>query len=586
MKSRIAALCAALVAGLGGGMLITSEASANGCGVPFTGTTYQFSLPAHFVLLASCDPEWTYTLTADVDLTGVTVGRRTDFTGTFDGNGYTISNLSVTGSGLFDVGPAGATFTRVQFRRATVLGGGGNGWAGALVREASGPVTISHSSFSGSVTAGRNGNDWAGGFIGDAQSNVTISTSYFSGSVTGAASNGWAGGFIGNVTDDGVDPEPVVALDRNYMSGDVTGGDGGNSWAAGFIGNVFSDSSIELDRSYMLGDVTGGDGPNSWAAGFIGTADVSSMTVTDSFVRASLAGGSGWWAHGFVGMANTATTSLRNSYFEGSHTPGTDSTSWTAGIDAATIGGQVLRTFCVTSCLDGEGDDIGSLGDLRTAIVGAGWDLTNTWCYSSEHNDGYPVLKGLTHGPNAAWGSCGAAPAPPPPPETTTTTTTSTTTTTTTVFCQVAPMQTAAVRLQPGERRIERGGVVVRSGLSGTAVVQNDVVEVRARGLAPAASIDVWLIGGRHFLGTLSTDSTGAVRGELSLPSAVKSGANTVQMVERNCNTIGNVVSLGVRLDTLAELPRTGTGVNPLTIVFGVLAIFVGLVTQRRRHIR
>ena len=147
-------------------------------------------------------------------------------------------------------------------------------------------------------------------------------------------------------------------------------------------------------------------------------------------------------------------------------------------------------------------------------------------------------------------------------------------------------MQTAAVRLQPGERRIERGGVVVRSGLSGTAVVQNDVVEVRARGLAPAASIDVWLIGGRHFLGTLSTDSSGAVRGQLSLPSAVKSGTNTVQLVERNCNTVGNVVSLGVRLDTLAELPRTGTGVNPLTIVFGVLTVFVGLVTQRRRHIR
>lgn len=549
----------ACLAALSGTLLIGTSAEANGCGVPYeVGTnTYSISLPLHFTLLASCTPTATFKLTADVDLTGITVARRTNFTGTFDGNGYTISNLTVTGSGLFDVGSSGASFTRVQLADAQVAGGSsGDGWAGALVRRSDGPVTITNSSYQGSVSGGTGANGWAGGFIGEARGNLTITDSYMKGSVVaGTEGNSFAGGFVGNANGIGVAGGTLSFL-RNYMTGSIVGGPGSNAWSGGFFGtfSFFGGGSRIIENSFVRASATSGPGLGSYANGFIGDAIGGELTVRKSYFQGSLTSSPGN-ASAAVFSSGTATTS---------------------------------SMLCVTSCItsgSGVGTATASLDVLKSSVISDSWDFANTWCYSFGHNDGYPVLKGLTFGSNASWGNCATAPVPTSPaPEATTTTSTTTPTTSTTIGCQVASVQSGqATQLQPGQSLVVRDGSVVKSGVSGSATVSNRLVRVRERGIASGASVDVWLVKGRHFLGTLTADSVGAVHGRVELPQGIEAGVNTLQLVERNCNTVGNVMSLGLDLSEMATLPGTGNKTNPLTWSMGLLALVVGVVLRRRR---
>lgn len=342
-------------------------ASANGCGVPFEGTTYQLSLPAHFGLLPACDPTWDFVLTADVDLDGIVITELSNFTGNFDGNFHVIDNLTVSGSGLFDVGAAGATFTRIDLRNVVVEASGPNGWTGALVRDADGPIEISFSSLVGRIESTTGGNAFAGGFVGFAWDDLTIRDSYVLADVIGGADgNGWAGGFVGNV--DGLMGGAKLTVERSYFSGEVSGGSDGNTWAGGIAGSVIM-GSIEISDSYVRASLNGGSGPNSWVGGFV--AD--------------------WFDFG------PETSVIENSYFEGSLNPGTGPNSWASAIS---LGLVPTNTFCVDSCGTGTGtpatvEEIRS----RTFIEAAGWDLGGVWCVVGFLNSGSPSLRTINFGP-------------------------------------------------------------------------------------------------------------------------------------------------------------------------------------------
>lgn len=485
---RLLTIFALLFVALGVSVGSSSVARANGCGVPFDGVTYSLSLPVHFTLLGTCDPTANYVLLNDVNLTGITVSRRDSFTGSFDGGGFTISNMTVTSSALFSVGALGATFTRVNFQNATVIGGGGlSNWGGALVKENAGTTTITNSSFQGTVTAGsgthsRTGglvgaafepviinnvavvasviggvtqSAVAGGLIGFAADDVNISDSSFTGSVTGGSGNAAAaGGFIGSILSNGGPRTLSIAssyssatvfggtglyasaggfvgynfdgslvFSSTYMKGTVTGGVGNAAAAGGFVG--LSENPLTISRSYMTGALSGGSGISASAGGFVGTWRLVSSTqptqVTNSFVRATGTGGLGGASRtgGIVGDRQTnieLTTTITNSYGEGTLTSGVGLEAWAFALSstaAPTI--SATASFCVTSCESG-GTGLGatvSATNLVATATAAGWDFSTIWCVSASYNDGFPVLKGLTFGPNAAWGSCGAPIASP-----------------------------------------------------------------------------------------------------------------------------------------------------------------------------
>ena len=127
-----------------------------------------------------------------------------------------------------------------------------------------------------------------------------------------------------------------------------------------------------------------------------------------------------------------------------------------------------------------------------------------------------------------------------------------------------------------------RDGSVVKAGVIGSVSVLDGVVQVRERGVGPGSSIDVWLVKGKHFLGTLTADSVGVVQGRLEIPQGIEAGVNTLQLVERNCNTVGSVVSLGLNMSNITTLPGTGGNTSPFSLFAGLLAITTGVFLRRR----
>jgi hypothetical protein len=350
---------------VGGTTFVGSPALANGCGLPFIGTTYQLSLPTHFANIWRCDPTWNYSVVSDIDLTGVNITYLDDFVGTFDGNHRIISNMTVTAGGLFDVGAAGATFTRLDLRNANVSGSGPNGWSGALIREASGPVTITFSSVTNAVIQSLlGGNAFAGGFIGNAYHDVMIADSYVTGTVTGGADgNGWVGGFIGNSTTNVPGLARSVTIQRSFFNGAIQGGTAGNTWAAGMVGSITSlDNTFATTDSYVLASVNSGSGGNGFARGFLGQG---------------------------VGFLPR---SLDRSYFQG--------TLQDQGLNIARAfgAGPVNGSFCVTTCNDlGTNATVEQL-QTESFIAAAGWNVSSVWCISA--GGGGPSLKSITFGPN------------------------------------------------------------------------------------------------------------------------------------------------------------------------------------------
>ena len=187
------------------------------------------------------------TLTNNIDLTGIDwtpIGKDDNkaYTGTFDGNGKTITGLTVTGSnrytGLFGFIKGtvkNVVLTEVNITSGTFVGGVA-GWSFG--------GNIENCSVSGSVS-GSSGSD-VGGVVGYQQV----------GSITGCSSSATvkgterAGGVVG-VTNGGTTP-----LTACYATGNVTVENDGtsNAWAGGIVG---MNGTGTLIACYAAGNVSG-----------------------------------------------------------------------------------------------------------------------------------------------------------------------------------------------------------------------------------------------------------------------------------------------------------------------------------------
>ncbi|MDM8269851.1 hypothetical protein QUW50_12515, partial [Barnesiella viscericola] len=170
------------------------------------------------------------TLTADIDLKGIDwtpIGKDDNkaYTGTFDGNGKTITGLTVTGSykyaGLFGDIDENGTVKNVVLEGVQITSDNSSGYAGGVAGDSWG--TIENCSVSGSVS----GTTFAGGVVGSQRG----------GSITGCNSSAtvkgviFAGGIAGE-TNSG------ASLTGCYATGDVTVENDGtnNSHAGGVVG--------------------------------------------------------------------------------------------------------------------------------------------------------------------------------------------------------------------------------------------------------------------------------------------------------------------------------------------------------------
>jgi hypothetical protein len=191
------------------------------------------------------------------------------FTGTFNGQGYEISDLFINRPdqddvGLFGFVPEEGTIKNIGAVNVTVTG---NDHVGGLVGDSHG--TLSNSYSSGNV----NGDDFVGGLVGY-NYYATVSNSYSSGSITGDFEvGGLAGQNVGTMSNSystasvtgndrvgglvGVNPG-LGTVSNSYSTGSVTGGD--------IIGGLVGSNWGTVSSSYSTGRVTG----NSSVGGLVG----------------------------------------------------------------------------------------------------------------------------------------------------------------------------------------------------------------------------------------------------------------------------------------------------------------------------
>jgi len=273
----------------------------------------------------------------------------TEFSGSFDGNGYTIQNLTIdagTGDhvGLFGY-LKGATIKNLSVTGTVTAGhrtGGVTGYCGyssylinchssvmvngtTRVGGLAGDCyisTVTNCSATGSVTG--TGAEYAGGISGQLNT-CTITGSYATGNVTGLAR---VGGLAGNLY--------MGSAESCYATGNVSGT--GTSYVGGFVGQCYANT---VTNCYATGTVTGGDGTDR-VGGFVGNLYLPAAVVDNCYALGNVTA-SGQSVGGFVG-AN------QQGYIEDSYATGNvTATKKSSDAEGSYIGGFVGYNYASTS---------------------------------------------------------------------------------------------------------------------------------------------------------------------------------------------------------------------------------------------
>ena len=214
------------------------------------------------------------TLTSDIDLSGIDwtpigIDYNHQYTGIFNGNGKTITGLTVTTSdryaGLFGCIGSGGTVKNVTLKNVQITNDNSSGSAGGVAGDSYG--NIENCSVSGSVSvSGMNG--IAGGVVGfqvggsltGCSSSATVNAGNTAGGVAGTTNNG-------------------ASLTACYATGDVTlvSNDIGTYFAGGVVGS--NGSSSTLKACYAWGSVTGSGSGTVYVGGITGSNDLGTLTA-------------------------------------------------------------------------------------------------------------------------------------------------------------------------------------------------------------------------------------------------------------------------------------------------------------------
>ncbi len=204
----------------------------------------------------------TITIANDIDMSGISgwTGIQ-NFGGTFNGNGYKISNLSGS-NGLFASTTAGATIKNVAMENVNI---NGSSYVGGLIGSAN-CTDVENCYSTGTVK----GSSYAGGLVGNITgvSHNKFNNVYSSAKVIGS---GGTGGLIGYLR---VSPGSIFDLSNCYAIGDVQG----TSNTGGLIGYAYYDQDVyhfsapdntditDIENAYAGGNVSG----TSSVGGFVG----------------------------------------------------------------------------------------------------------------------------------------------------------------------------------------------------------------------------------------------------------------------------------------------------------------------------
>lgn len=338
------------------------------------------------------------------------------YSGTFDGGGYTISNLTQTivtrnYYGMFGYVTNAGKLINTHLSSVTIDDAASpGGIMGALAGYTEGE--ISNSSSSGVLL----GTSLAGGLIGSAENGAMISNSFSSATVNGFR----AGGLVGFLYESSIEDShatgavtserytggligsaesflTVVNIENCYASGNVVGTVGGYD-TGGLIGNVTTDAlNLNLSKSYATGSVSG-DNNVGGLVGTMGAWGGGTVLVSDSYSIGNVYAENGF-AGGLAG--GMYDTSVSNSYSIG---------IVTGGVGAPNLGGVVGDSWTavfsniywnIAAQADADASAPGvvagvtslTIPNMKTSGNFTGFDFINIWTISPTVNNGHPTLR-------------------------------------------------------------------------------------------------------------------------------------------------------------------------------------------------
>lgn len=247
-----------------------------------------------------------YTITQDMDFTGVTFTPISTFSGTLDGNGKTVSNLTFKAAdnkcGL--VGNNIGTIRNLNFNNITLNAAIK---AGIVAAENNGTIDNCHVN-RGSVQGSTN-NECIGGFVGHNKATISSSSVQNISVVAEPTSNTSAGGFVGksettncNIIDSYVSNGCTIKLNSGSGSTNRVGGFVGSHWGGNIYG-CYSNTTMTINAQ---GDVGG-------FAGLIqGPWDNKNVQVCYSL--GSITNNLNWKTGGFAGNIFNSIGNIKSCY--------------------------------------------------------------------------------------------------------------------------------------------------------------------------------------------------------------------------------------------------------------------------------
>ena len=237
------------------------------------------------------------------------------FSGNFDGNGYTIKNLTIgtetspySGDvcGLF--GATSGTIEDVVLENVSINYVGGNhssGYGfrmgGALVGYSMGDI-VNCTVIGLDMKAGSDGSYVAlnsiGGLVGIQDGGTTVSHSRVSGKIEESTKKGNVGGFVGTL---------AKGSSAKYCGADVSvevTGSGRGIAVGGFvgIGNGVTIDETLIENCYATGNITGAE----YAGGFVG--NISGLNISNCYAKGDV-------SNCFVGASFLGTDAASNNYY-------------------------------------------------------------------------------------------------------------------------------------------------------------------------------------------------------------------------------------------------------------------------------
>lgn len=403
------------------------ETTWNYCSGILNSGIYHISQPKHLNCIR-LNMDGNFVLDSDIDLIGINfdpIGSSDcEFSGSFDGQGHIIRNLSINRPINNNVGLFGSVYSsnikNIGLENVNLIGLSLIGALSGVIRDSN----ISNSYSTGTVNGG---GDYIGGLIGSS-SGTKIDNCY---STTTVHGNNNVGGLVGYGAHNGVIGSGALQtiISNSYSNGNVSGKwyvgglIGINFWSSIFdsraTGNVNGQRSIggfvgfvdegTIRRSSSAGNVTGS---SEYVGGFIGLGTDKSF-ITESYSTGNVINTGGFYdVGGFAGSLSLTNGQINDCYSRGNVTSGSYGVgfaiTWNMPVTnnystgSAPYGGFGSGDNCVSNYWDVEKSeqlDSGGCGegmttdDMKIIDTFYNWDFISIWDINPTINDGYPYLR-------------------------------------------------------------------------------------------------------------------------------------------------------------------------------------------------